>query len=66
MKTILIAGGAGYIGSHLYSHLEEQFSITSIDYGIIPTEKDFINLDITYIYKVNDRNEPAIPLKSSI
>ena len=66
MKTILIAGGAGYIGSHLYSHLEEQFSITSIDYGIIPTEKDFINLDITYIYKVNDQNEPAIPLKSSI
>ena len=50
MKTILIAGGAGYIDSHL----EEQFSITSIDYGIISTEKDFINLDITDIYKVND------------
>ena len=54
MKTILIAGGAGYIGSHLYSHLEEQYSVTSIDSGISSTEKDFISLDITDIYKVND------------
>ena len=45
MKTILIAGGAGYIGSHLYSHLEEQYSVTSIDSGISSTEKDFISLE---------------------
>ena len=51
---ILLAGGQGYIGSHLYSQLEEQSSITSIDYGNGPTEKDFISLDLTNIDKVND------------
>ena len=53
MKT-LITGRQGYIGSHLYSQLEEQSSVTSIDYGNGPTEKDFISLDLTNINKVND------------
>lgn len=51
---ILIASGKGYIGSHLYSQLEEQASVTSIVYGNGPTEKDFINLDLTDIDKVKD------------
>ena len=50
----LIAGGNGYIGSHLYSILEKQASVASIDYGNCTTEKDFINLDLTNIDKVID------------
>jgi len=50
---ILIAGGTGYIGSHLYSQLEEQAAVTSINYGNDQTEKDLINLDLTDIDKVN-------------
>ena len=49
MRKILIAGGNGYIGSHLYSQLEEQASVVCIDYGIGSAEKDFINLDLTEI-----------------
>ena len=51
---ILIVGGNGYIGSHLYSQLEQQASVTSIDYGNGPAEKDFINLDLTNTDKIND------------
>jgi len=50
---ILIAGNKGYIGSHLYSQLVEQASITSIDYGNGLGEKDFINMDLTNIDNVN-------------
>ena len=53
MIKILLAGGTGYIGSHLFSHLKEHASVTSIDYGNAPTEKDFINLDLTDIDGVN-------------
>ena len=49
---ILIVGGNGYIGSHLYFQLKEQAFVASIDYG--NDSKDFINLDLTDIYKVND------------
>ena len=51
---ILLAGGTGYIGSHLYSQLEEQAAITSIDFINDQTEKEFINLDLTDIDRVND------------
>jgi nucleoside-diphosphate-sugar epimerase len=51
---ILITGGNGYIGSHLYSQLEEHASVTSIDYGSGPIEKDFINIDLTDINLVNN------------
>ena len=54
INNILITGGNGYIGSHLYSQLEDQVSVTSIDYGMGSTGKDFINLDLTDIDKVND------------
>ena len=53
MKT-LIAGRNGYIGSHLYSQLEQQISITSIGYSQGPIEKNFINLNLTDIIQVND------------
>ena len=51
---ILLAGANGYIGSHLYSHLERQASVTSIDNGDDQNEKDFINLDLTNTDKIND------------
>jgi len=51
---ILIAGGNGFIGSHIYSQLEEQAPVTSLGYGNDSSEKDFINLDLTDINKVND------------
>jgi len=54
MKKLLLAGGKGYIGSHLYSQFEGHISVTSIDYGNSITEKDFINLDLTDINNVND------------
>ena len=54
MNKILIAGASGYIGSHLYSQLEEHSKVTSIDYGNDQTEKYFINLDLTDINEVND------------
>ena len=46
---ILLVGGQGYIGSYLFSQLEEQASVTSIDYGPGSAEKDFINLNLTEI-----------------
>ena len=49
---ILIVGGNGYIGSHLYLQLKEQAFVSSIDYGNYG--KDFINLDLSDNYKVND------------
>ena len=51
---ILLAGGEGYIGSHLYSQLEEIASVTSIDFDDGPSEKDCINLDLTDINQVKD------------
>ncbi len=51
---ILLVGGQGYIGSYLFSQLEEQASVTSIDYGPGSAEKDFINLNLTEIDKVID------------
>jgi len=51
---ILIAGGNGYIGSHLYSQLEEHASVTSIDYGSDQTKKDFINIDLTVTKHANN------------
>ncbi len=53
---ILLAGGKGYIGSKLYSQLEQQVSITSIDYSKGPIEKNFTKLDLTNIDQV-DRYE---------
>ena len=50
----LIAGGNGYIGLKLYSQLEQQVSITSIDYSQGPIEKNFTKLDLTDIDKIND------------
>ena len=54
IKNILVAGGSGYIGFHLYSTLEEQSSFTSIDFGDGPSEKDCINLDFTDTKLVNN------------
>ena len=51
---ILITGGKGYIGSHLYSQLEREISMTSIDSSQDPIEKNFINLNLTDIVQVND------------
>ena len=50
---ILLAGGSGFIGSHLYTQLNEQCSVTSIDYGDDSAEKDSIQLDLTNIIQVN-------------
>ena len=54
MKKILLTGAKGFIGSHLYSQLEEKVTITSVDYINDSAEKDFINLDLTNTDKVND------------
>ena len=54
MQHILVAGGSGYIGFHLYSQLEEQAVVTSLDYSNGKAEKCFINLDLTDIDKVNN------------
>ena len=51
--NLFIAGVNGYIGSHLYSHLEEHSTVTSIDYGNDQTEKDIINFDLTDTDRVN-------------
>jgi len=53
LRKLLLAGGKGYIGSHLYSQLEKHISVTSIDYGNYPTEGDILNLDLTDVDKVN-------------
>lgn len=49
---ILIVGGKGFIGSHLFSQLEKQASVTCIDNINDPIEKDFINVDLTNINQV--------------
>ena len=54
MNKVLLAGVNGYIGSHLYSQLEEQAAVTSLDYGNSSAKKDFINLDLTDSDKIND------------
>ena len=53
IAKILIVGGNGYIGSHLYYQLKKQDSVTSLDYGNGPAEKDVIKLDLTDIDRVN-------------
>ena len=54
MRKILLTGSNGFIGSHLYSQLKEQDSVTSIRHGNGPVEKGFIKLDLTDINQVND------------
>ena len=54
MNKILLAGGQGFIGSHLNYQLKKQASVISLDYGSNSTEKDFINLDLTDINQVNN------------
>jgi nucleoside-diphosphate-sugar epimerase len=53
LKKILLTGSNGLIGSHIYSQLEVQSSITSIDFDDGLSEKDCINLDLTDINQVN-------------
>ena len=53
MQHILVAGGSGYIGSHLFSQLKDQASITSVDYGDNQNAKEIINLDLTNTDNVN-------------
>ena len=50
---ILLLGGKGYIGSHLFSQLKEHASITSVDYGDNQNAKEIINLDLTNTDNVN-------------
>jgi len=50
---MLIAGGGGFIGSHLLSQYKEQNATTSIDHSIDSTGKDFIDLDLTNVEQVN-------------
>ena len=54
IQDILIAGGRGYIGSHLSAELKKQANVTSIDYGKSTVEKDTICLDLTDTIKVNE------------
>ena len=51
---ILLAGDKGFIGSYLYSHLEQRVSITSIDYSKGQSEKNYTQLDLTDINQVKD------------
>ena len=55
--SFLLTGANGYIGSYLYSQLEEKASFTCIDYIRGSSEKDFINLDLTDNNQVNDFTE---------
>ena len=50
---ILLAGGKGYIGSHLISSLGEQAAITCFDYSPSQNTENFIKVDLTDINKVN-------------
>ena len=54
MTKILLAGSNGFIGSHLSIQLAKQATISSIGYEYGPSEKDFINLDLTDIKQIND------------
>ena len=53
MKKILLTGSNGFIGSHLYSQIEGQISVTSVDYGDNQNAKEIINLDLTNTDNVN-------------
>jgi len=50
---ILIAGGQGFIGSHLNSSLEEQAAITCFDYNPNQSLDNFIKVDLTDNNQVN-------------
>ena len=50
---ILIAGGKGFIGSHLNSSLDEQAAITCFDYSLSQSAINFIKVDLNDINKVN-------------
>ena len=50
---ILIAGGQGFIGSHLNSSLEEQAAITCFDNSHSQSAENFIKVNLTDINKVN-------------
>ncbi len=52
--SILLAGGNGYIGTHLNKKFKGRDSLVSIGYTNDQTEKDYINLDLTEIDKVID------------
>jgi len=54
LVNILLSGANGYIGSKLYSRLNEHVPVISLDYGNNSKEKDFIDLDLTDINQVND------------
>ena len=51
---ILLAGGKGFIGSYLYTHLGQGVSIISIDYSKGQSEKNYTQLDLTDINQVED------------
>lgn len=44
---ILIAGGNGYIGRHLYNHFDSMATVTKIDFGSYPKNKYFNNIDLS-------------------
>ena len=50
---ILIAGGQGFIGTHLVSLLEEQATITCFDYNACQSDGNFVKVDLTNILQVN-------------
>ena len=50
---ILIAGGKGFIGTHLLSSLEEHTAITCFDYSSSQSAENFIKINLTDINKVN-------------
>jgi len=52
--NVLLVGSKGFIGSYLHKHLNEQISVTSLDYGNNLNEKDYFNLDLTDINGVNN------------
>jgi len=52
MNKILLSGANGNIGSFLYSHLEMEFSIMTMDYSQGPIEKNFTQLDLTDMHQV--------------
>ena len=53
MKTILITGNSGYIGSHLCSLLKDEYTIHGIDYNDPQVEIDkFYKIDITKPFSI--------------
>ena len=49
---LLIAGVNGYIGSNLYSHFIERYSVSSIDFGNESIKKNYTNIDLSEIDNV--------------